>query len=80
VNWLLVSVVLSVALTVLLNIGLRAFPGAGDHAARTLDKLAAPSPDDPRDDRRVRVFVPWKAMIIGSLILTIVVNLLLWIT
>jgi len=28
-------------------------------------------------DRRLRVFVPWKAMIVGSVILTIVVNLVL---
>ena len=31
------------------------------------------------NDRRVRVFIPWKAMVLGSLILTLVVNIVLWI-
>lgn len=79
-RWLLVSIGLSVALTVLLNVGLRAFPGAGHRVARQLGKLTSPNVDDSRgSDRRLRVFVPWKAMILGSLILTIVVNLMLWI-
>jgi hypothetical protein len=80
-RWLVVSVVLSVVLTVLLNVGLRAFPNAGDRVARGLAELTSPNADDARgQDRRVRVFVPWRAMIIGSVILTIVVNLVLRIT
>ena len=81
VRWLVVSVALSVVLTVLLNAGLRAFPGAGHRIARRLAGLTSPDIDDPRAHHRgVRLFVPWKAMIIGSVILTIVVNLVLWIT
>ena len=80
-EWLLISLGLSVVLTVLLNVGLRAFPNAGDRLGRRLDELATPSPDrSPRDGQRVRVFAPWKAMILVSLVLTIVVNLVLWIT
>jgi hypothetical protein len=30
------------------------------------------------DGRRVWVFVPWKAMILASAVLTILVNLVLW--
>lgn len=79
-RWLLISIGLSVALTVLLNVGLRAFPGAGRRVAQQLAKLTSPNVDDfRRSDRRVRVFTPWKAMIVGSLILTIVVNLMVWI-
>jgi hypothetical protein len=79
-RWLLISVGLSVILTVLVNVGLRAFPGIADRMARSLSTFTSPSTDDaPTNDRRVRVFVPWKAMILGSLILTIVVNLVLWI-
>ena len=37
------------------------------------------APDAPANDRRVRVFMPWKAMVLGSVILTIVVNVVLWI-
>ena len=78
VRWLVVSIALSVVLTALLNIGLRAFPNAGRRVDRGLAELTSPNIDDGhRQDRRLRVFVPWKAMIVGSVILTIVVNLVL---
>lgn len=81
VRWLVLSVALSVALTVLLNVGLRAFPAAARRVARGLTRLTPPTVDDARaHDRRVRVFVPWRAMILGSIALTVVVNLVLWIT
>ena len=80
-RWILVSVALSVVLTVLLNVALRATPHAGRRLARRLDDLASPTADDARrHQRRVRVYVPWKAMIIGSVVLTIVLNLVLWVT
>ena len=82
-RWIVVSLVLSVVLTVVLNVGLRAFPNAGRRAARRLDDLASPSPsvdDARRSERRVRVYVPWKAMIVGSIVLTVVLNLVLWLT
>ena len=80
-QWLVISVGLSLILTVLLNVALRAFPGAGHRIARSLTTFTSPTADDTRtDDRRAgRVFVPWKAMILASLILTVVVNVLLWI-
>jgi hypothetical protein len=79
VRWLAISVVLSVILTVLVNVGLRAFPDAGHRIARSLTAFTSPGVDDvSRNDRRVRVFTPWKAMIVGSLILTLVVNVVLW--
>ena len=74
------SIGLSVILTVVLNVGLRAFPGASQRVAQQLGKLTSPNEDDSRrSDRRVRVFIPWKAMILGSLVMTIVVNVMLWI-
>ena len=80
-EWLLISVVLSVVLTVVLNVGLRAFPGAGDRAARRMDEWAAPRVEDRFDSRtpqpRVKVLFPWKAMLIGSLILTVLLNVIL---
>jgi Protein of unknown function (DUF2905) len=80
VRWLVVSVALSVVLTVLVNIWLRAFPDAGRSVARTIAERTSSNVGDVRaHDRRVRVFVPWKAMIVGSLLLTVVVNLVLWI-
>jgi len=79
-SWLGVSIVLSVVLTVVLNVALRAFPGTSRRIARGVTKHARPAADGTRtNDRRTRVWVPWKAMLVGSVILTIVVNLALWI-
>ncbi len=78
-QWLVISVGLSVVLTVLLNVALRAFPGTARRLARSLTTVASSAQEHPPNDRHVRVFVPWKAMVVGSLILTIVVNLVLWI-
>jgi hypothetical protein len=78
VQWLVISIGLSVVLTVLLNVLLRTFPDAGRRAARGLEAFIWRSGADPRrNDRGVRVVVPWKAMIIASVILTIVVNIAL---
>ena len=80
-RWLITSIGLSLAFTVLLNFGLRVFPDAGDRLARNLTTLNSASVNDARrTHRRIRVFAPWKAMFLGSLILTIVINLMLWIT
>jgi hypothetical protein len=69
-EWLVASLMLSVVLTVVLNVALRLFPNGIDRAVRRLDR--------PHEDRAVRVFAPWKAMIIASVVLTIVLNLVLW--
>ena len=81
-QWLVISVGLSLILTVLLNVALRAFPGAGHRIARSRTTFTSPSADDLERTTGgpARVFVPWKAMILASLILTVVVNVLLWIT
>jgi hypothetical protein len=51
-------------------------PDAGRRGG--LAELTSPDYDGGHErDRRLRVFVPWKAMIVGSVILTIVVNLVL---
>lgn len=71
-EWLAVSVVASVVLTVLLNVAARLFPDESERAARRLVERTESS------DGRVRVWVPWKAMLIGSLLLTVAVNLVLW--
>jgi hypothetical protein len=79
-SWLAISIALSVVLTVLLNVGLRAFPRASGRVARQVSERTWPTAGEPlASDRRVRVWVPWKAMIVGSLMLTIMVNLVLWI-
>jgi len=75
VSWLAVSIVLSVVLTIVLNVVIRLFPHTTERAASGLADLAAPRPDD---DRRVRVYAPWKAMLVASLLLTVALNALLW--
>jgi hypothetical protein len=84
VNWLLISIVASVILTIVLNVALRAFPGAGARTARRMETWAAPAPEDRYDPRarrsprpRVRVLFPWKAMLIGSVVLTLLLNVVI---
>ena len=78
-QWLLVSIALSVVLTVVANVVLRLFPGAGRQVADGFERLAADS--DRRADERggshARVIVPWKAMLIASIALTVALNVLL---
>lgn len=74
-RWLVLSIVLSVVLTVVLNLIARAFPTAGQRAARRLDDLVARAPER---SGRVRVYVPWRAMLLASLVLTVVLNAVLW--
>ena len=79
-SWLVTSVVLSIALTLFLNVGLRMFRGTGRSATAPVDDREWLGVDPTRtNDRRVKVWAPWKAMLVGSLMLTIVVNLVLWI-
>ena len=81
-QWLVVSIVLSIVLTVVVNVVLWLFPGAARRVADGFGRLAENA------DRRsangggshVRVFVPWKAMLIGSIVLTVAINVLLALT
>jgi hypothetical protein len=79
VQWLLLSVVLSIVLTLALNIVVRIFPGSARRAVDWFDDLSARHSDDPTVSRRhLRVVVPWKMMIAVSIGLTVAINVLLW--
>ena len=88
-SWLVLSIVASVVLTVALNLAIRLFPGMADRGRRSLDdwverQAVDRHPSDrgttePGRNSSVQVYFPWKAMLIGSLILTVALNLLLWI-
>jgi hypothetical protein len=78
-QWVAISIGISVVLTVLLNLAVRAFPGTARRLARSLTTFTSGPHAAPTNDRRVRVDMPWKAMLLGSLILTVVVNVVLWI-
>ena len=85
-NWLLVSLVLSVGLTVLLNVVPRLFPNASRKTEAKLEQRLrqatdqhSGSPTDrnsgmTRPTSGVKVFFPWKAMLIGSVLLTVLLN------
>jgi hypothetical protein len=73
VRWLALSIVLSVVLTVALNVALRLFPSANARIARGVERHTVLN----RDDRGTRVIVPWKTMLVASVVLTILSNVLL---
>ena len=75
-DFLVQSLIASVILTVLLNLLPRLFPNATRKAERQVhDKLeeAFAEQEDGRRPR-VKVFFPWKTMIVVSIVLTILVN------
>jgi len=78
VDWLARSILVSIALTVFLNVALRWW------ARRPGQRSSPPAsprfrvPEPTWQSERVRVWVPWKAMLIASAVLTVVLNLFLW--
>ena len=78
-EWLAFSIVASVVLTVLLNVALRLWPGAADRGAeRFTNWMGRQGADDPGlRPGRTRVIVPWKGMLIASVVLTVLLNLML---
>jgi hypothetical protein len=88
-QWLVVSIVLSIVLTVVVNFVLWLFPGAGRRVADGFGRLAenadrwstkGDGAHVAEGGSHVRVFVPWKAMLIGSIVLTVAINVLLALT
>lgn len=79
-DFILYSIIGSVVLTVLLNVLPLLFPNASDKLQRKIEENARKSIDQHQDDNqpKVKVFFPWKAMLIGSLVLTVLVNLISW--
>ena len=76
-NFILWSVVGSIVLTVLLNLLPLLFPNFAANTMRKLEESARRTIEQHEDDNqpRVKVFFPWKGMLIGSVILTVLVNL-----
>ncbi|MEZ5411855.1 MAG: hypothetical protein R2761_27725 [Acidimicrobiales bacterium] len=76
----------SLVLTIALNVVIRLIPGLPERLGRWMASMAAPPPANPgepagpdersgRSTPRVRVYVPWKAMFVGSIVLTVALNL-----
>jgi len=80
VSWLAFSVVASVVLTIVLNVVLRLFPDTARRLHERASRMAEPPDHDPSVEPRrthTRVIFPWKTMLIGSLLLTVLVNAVL---
>ena len=79
-DFLLLSLVASLVLTVVLNLGLRFWPGRSGSSRP--GPLSRPEINDghieskPDADQRpsVQVYFPWKAMLAVSVLLTVVLN------
>ena len=79
-QWLIVSLILSVVLTLVANVALRIFPELGPRVARWFTAIiASDKPDRSLQSSRMRVFFPWRAMIVVSIILTALLGLLRWV-
>jgi len=84
-NFLIISIIGSIVLTVAVNLLPALFPNAAAKAERkileSVQKTHDESVQKTHDDRanpntpKVRVFFPWKAMLLISVVLTVAVNL-----
>ena len=76
-DFVLYSIVGSVVLTLILNFLPLVFPNFANKAMRKIEESARRTIEQHEDDNqpRVKVFFPWKGMLIGSVILTVLVNL-----
>lgn len=80
-NWLFVSIVGSVVLTLVLNLLPMLFPRTTRRAQeRMIEEIRRQQEriDAPEPGPRIRVFFPWKFMLVASIGLTLLVNLVAW--
>ena len=76
-NFLTYSIIGSIVLTIVMNVLPLLFPNAVAKMQRKIEENARRAIEQHEDDTqpRVKVFFPWKAMLIGSIVLTVLVNL-----
>jgi len=77
-DFLLISLIASIVLTLALNLLPMLFPNAAAKAERKIVEKMQETHNDRMDPNtpKVRVFFPWKAMLIMSIFLTIAVNMI----
>lgn len=77
-NFILYSIIGSVVLTIALNILPLLFPNTADKLQRKIEENARRAIEQHKDNDlpRVKVFFPWKAMLIASVVLTVILNLI----
>lgn len=76
-NFLLYSIIGSIVLTLLVNLLPMLFPRAAQKAERKIQQTVNESLErqERGEQPRIKVFFPWKAMLIASIVLTVLVNL-----
>jgi len=76
-DFLLISLIGSVVLTLALNLLPALFPKAAEKAEQKILESVQKTHDNRIDPNtpKVRVFFPWKAMLLISVVLTVAVNL-----
>ena len=81
-DFILYSIIGSIVLTVLINVLPMLFPNAADKLQKKIEENTRRNIEQHKDDNqpRVKVFFPWKAMLIGSLVLTVLINLIGWLS
>ena len=77
-DFILFSIIGSIVLTVALNVLPLLFPNAAAKVQQKIAENAQKAIEQHEDNTRprVKVFFPWKAMLIGSIVLTLLVNLI----
>ena len=77
-NFIIYSIIASIVLTVVLNVLPLLFPDAATRLQKKIEENARKAIAQHEDGTRprVKVFFPWKAMLIGSIVLTVLVNLI----
>ena len=77
-NFLTYSIIGSIVLTIIMNVLPLLFPNAATKMQRKIEENARRAIEQHEDDNQpsVKVFFPWKAMLIGSVVLTVLVNLI----
>ena len=75
-NFIIYSLVASIVLTAILNILPLLFPNAAAKSQNKIEENARLAIEQHEDTNRpkVKIFFPWKAMLIGSIVLTVLVN------
>ncbi|MEE9343854.1 MAG: hypothetical protein V3V12_09495 [Gammaproteobacteria bacterium] len=76
-NFITYSILASIVLTIALNVLPLLFPDSAARLQKKLEENARQAIEQHEDSSRprVKVFFPWKSMVVGSIVLTIVVNL-----
>jgi len=77
-NFIIYSIIASIVLTVVLNVLPLIFPNSAAKLQKKIEENARHAIEQYEDATRprVKVFFLWKAMLIGSILLTVLVNII----